>query len=108
MVSRTLEKDEHSGLMLGLVNDGIASVPGVLRISIVSRTGQKLSEGSLDPGYPHPRKVRQAMFLLPKETQLEGVKLYAELELKGIRYKVNWACHQKTEADRALVVRRNL
>ena len=83
----SFEKDGHPGLVLGLVNDGIAGVPGALRISIVSNTGQKLSEGSLDPGYPRPGKVRQAMFLLPKGTNVEGVKVYAEIEVKGKRYK---------------------
>ena len=104
----SFEKDGHPGLVLGLVNDGIAGVPGALRISIVSSSGQKIVEGSLDPGYPHPGKVRQAMFLLPKETKLEGVKMYAELEVKGVRYKVNWACHQKTEEDGALVLWKNI
>jgi len=104
----SFEKDGHPGLVLGLVNDGIAGVPGALRISLFSATGQKLAEGSLDPGYPHPRKVRQAMFLLPKETKVEGIKMYAEIEVKGSRYKVNWACQQRTEPDGALVVRRNL
>jgi hypothetical protein len=104
----SFEKDGHPGLVLGLVNDGIAGVPGALRISIVSNTGQKLSEGSLDPGYPRPGKVRQAMFLLPKGTNVEGVKVYAEIEVKGKRYKIRWACHQKTEEDGALVIRRNI
>jgi len=104
----SFEKEGHPGLVLGLVNDGIAGVPGALRISIVSNTGQKLSEGSLDPGYPRPGKVRQAMFLLPKGTNVEGVKAYAEIEVKGKRYKVKWACHQKTEDDGALVIRKNI
>jgi hypothetical protein len=34
--------------------------------------------------------------------------MYAEIEVKGMRHKVNWACHQKTETDGALVVRRNI
>lgn len=104
----SFEKDGHPGLILGLVNDGIAGVPGALRISIVSSAGQKLGEGSLDAGYPLPGKVRQAMFILPKEARLEGLKIYAELEVKGLRYKINWACHQKTEEDGSLVIRRNI
>ncbi|MEP7257052.1 MAG: hypothetical protein ABI687_01665 [Flavitalea sp.] len=104
----SFEKDGRPGIVLGLVNDGVAGVPGALRISIVSATGQKIGEGSLDPGYPHPGKVRQAMFLFPKETKLEGIRMYAEIEVKGVRYKVNWACHQKTEEDGALVLRKNI
>jgi hypothetical protein len=30
------------------------------------------------------------------------------IEVKGSRYKVNWACHQKTEADGAFILRRNI
>ena len=104
----SFERDGHPGLVLGLVNDGVAGVPGALRISIVSSTGQKLAEGSLDPGYPLPGKVRQALFLLPKGTNLEGVKMYAAIEVKGMRYGVKWACQQKTEQDGALVLRRNI
>lgn len=104
----SFEKDGFPGLVLGLVNDGIAGVPGALRISMRTEAGEKITEGSLDPGYPKPGKVRQAMFLFPKGTKIEGIKMYAEIEVKGIRRKVNWACHQKTEADGALVVRRNI
>jgi hypothetical protein len=102
------EKDGYPGLVLGLTNDGVAGVPGALRISIRSERGQTLSEGSLDPGYPLPGKVRQALFNLPKGTSLEGLRMYAQIEVKGVRHKVNWACHQKTEKDGALVLRRNV
>lgn len=104
----SFEKDGHPGLVLGLVNDGVAGVPGALRISIQSAAGEQLATGSLDPGYPRPGKVRQAMFLLPKGTSLEGIRMYAIIEVKGVRRKVNWACHQKTEADGALLLRRNI
>ena len=79
----SFEKDGHPGLVLGLINDGIAGVPGALRISMVGVTGQPIGEGSLDPGYPHPGKVRQAMFLFPKGTVLEGIRIYAQIEVKG-------------------------
>jgi hypothetical protein len=95
-------------LVLGLVNDGVAGVPGALRVYMVSTTGEKLAEGSLDPGYPKPGKVRQAMFIFPKGSNMDGVRMYAEIEVKGIRHKVNWACHQKTETDGALILRRNI
>ena len=86
----------------------MAGVPGALRISVLNTNGEKISEGSLDPGYPRPGKVRQALFLLPKGTVVDGVKLYAEIEVKDRRYKVKWACHQKTENDGGLVIRRNI
>ena len=102
------EKDGAPGLVLGLVNDGIAGVPGALRIAIRSEAGETLSEGSLDPGHPLPGKVRQALFPLPRGTAIEGLRMYAQIEVKGLRHRVDWACHQKTEADGALVVRRNI
>jgi hypothetical protein len=37
-----------------------------------------------------------------------GLKLKAELEVKGVRYPVNWACHQKTNPDGSLTLQRNL
>lgn len=67
-----------------------------------------MSEGSLDPGYPLPGKVRQALFPPPRGTAIEGLRMYAQIEVKGVRHRVNWACHQRTEADGALVVRRNI
>jgi hypothetical protein len=103
-----VERDGHPALILGLVNDGISGVPGALRISVHSPTNQKLTEGSLDPGYPRPGKVRQALFLLPKGTNIEGLKLYASIEVKNTRRKITWACHQKTEEDGALIIRKNL
>jgi hypothetical protein len=102
------EKDGHPGLVLGLVNDGVAGVPGALRLSVADQHGQKIAGGSLDPGYPRPGKVRQALLLLPKGTAVEGLKVYAEIEVKHRRYNVKWACQQKTENDRALIIRRNV
>jgi hypothetical protein len=55
-----------------------------------------------------PGKVRQAMFVFPKGTNMEGVKMYAEIEVKGIRRKINRACHHETAADGALPLRRNI
>jgi hypothetical protein len=34
--------------------------------------------------------------------------VYAEIEVKDRRYKVKWACQQKTESDGALIIRRNI
>ena len=58
----TYDSGDEAGLILGMVNDGIAGVPGVLRISILDESGRVLATGSLDAGYPLPGKVRQAKF----------------------------------------------
>ena len=102
------EKNGHAGLILGLVNDGIAGVPGALRIHVESDDGRVKIQGSLDPGYPLPGKVRQAQFILPEGTNWPGLKVRAELEVKGQRYPVHWACHQQTNRDGSLTLRPNL
>ena len=102
------EDTGYLGLIIGFANDGIAGVPGVLRIAVESKDGKILQSGSLDPGYPLPGKIRQAQLVLPKGTQFEGLKLRAEIEVKGMRYPVRWACHQKLNDDGSLTLRKNL
>jgi len=98
----------NPGLIIGFANDGVAGVPGVLHVSAASEDGKVLAEGGLDPGYPLPGKIRQAQLPLVKGTKWEGLKLKAELDVKGVRYPVRWACHQKTNPDGSLTLRRNL
>ena len=38
----------------------------------------------------------------------KGLKLRAEIEVKGMRYPVRWACHQKLNEDGSLTLRPNL
>jgi len=101
----TYEERGEPGLIVGFVNDGIAGVPGALRISVWSATGQELCSGFLDAGYPLPGHVRQALFPLPKGTAWQGLRLKAEIEVKGQRYPVRWACHQKLNDDGSLTLR---
>lgn len=101
----TYQEQGAPGLILGLANDGITGVPGVLRVSVLSPQGQVLSTGCLDPGYPLPGKVRQAQLPLPKETKWQGLRLKAEIEVKGQLYPVQWACRQKLNADGTLTMR---
>jgi len=96
------------GLIVGFANDGIAGVPGVLRVSVENRDGKMLKSGCLDAGYPLPGKIRQAQFVLPNLTDWQGLKLRAELEVKGMRYPVRWACHQALNEDGSLTLRSNL
>ncbi len=97
-----------TGLIVGFANDGIAGVPGVLRVSVVSEDGKVLSSSCLDAGYPLPGKIRQAQFVLPEEMKWQGTRLKAEIEVKGMRYPVRWACHQKLNDDGSLTLRPNL
>jgi hypothetical protein len=98
----------YLGLIVGFANDGIAGVPGVLRVTVESEDGKPLKSGCLDAGYPIPGKIRQAQFVLPQGTKMQGLKLKAEIEVKGMRYPVRWACHQKLNDDGSLTLRPNL
>jgi len=101
----TYEERGEPGLIVGFVNDGIAGVPGALRISVVSPSGQELVAGCLDPGYPLPGKVRQALLPLPKGTKWEGLRLKAEIEAKGRLFPVRWACRQKLNDEGSITLR---
>jgi hypothetical protein len=80
------KKDGAPGLVIGLVNNGISGVPGILRLTLSSPGGKIRVSGSLDAGYPKTRGVRQAMLRLPKGTDWKGLRLSAELEVKGVSY----------------------
>lgn len=97
----------YLGLIVGFANDGIAAVPGVLRVSVETADGKLLQSGCLDAGYPLPGKLRQAQFVLPPGTKWQGLKLRAEIEVKGMRYPVPWACQQKLNDDGSLTLRPN-
>ena len=96
----------QNGLVIGFANDGIAGVPGVLRVTVRDGEGRVLVSGGLDPGWPVPGKVRQARLPLPQGVSWEGLRLSAELEVKGTRHPVRWACRQKLESDGSLRLRR--
>ncbi|HXH67323.1 MAG TPA: hypothetical protein VNI81_08975, partial [Candidatus Limnocylindrales bacterium] len=98
----------YLGIIVGFANDGIAGVAGVLRVTVENEDGKALQSGCLDPGLPLPGKIRQAQFVLPKGTPFKGLKLRAEIEVKGMRYPVRWACHQKLNEDGSLTLRPNL
>ncbi|MGA8285452.1 MAG: hypothetical protein WB796_11940 [Candidatus Sulfotelmatobacter sp.] len=102
------EDGGYLGLIIGFANDGIAGVPGVLRVTVESEDGKALKSGCLDAGYPLPGKLRQAQFVLPQGTKWRGLRLRAEIEVKGMRYPVRWACHQKLNDDGSLTLRPNL
>ncbi len=104
----TFEKEGHPGLIMGFVNDGISAVPGVLRVTVFSDDGKVNVSGCLDAGYPLPGKVRQAQLFLPVGTDWKGLKVKAELEIKGQTHPVNWACQQETNPDGSLTLKPNL
>jgi hypothetical protein len=102
------EEDGYLGLIVGFANDGIAGVPGVLRVTVENQGRQPLKSGCLDAGHPLPGKIRQAQFVLPKDTKWQGLRLKAEIEVKEMRYPVRWACAQTLNDDGTLTLRPNL
>jgi hypothetical protein len=46
--------------------------------------------------------------VIPNVTDWKGLQLRAEIEVKGMRYPVRWACHQKLNDDGSLTLRPNL
>jgi hypothetical protein len=103
----TFRRDDVPGLVVGLANDGIAGVPGVLRVTVFSEDTKINVSGCIDAGYPKPIGIHQAMLQLPAGANWEGLRLKAEIEVKGKRYPVRWACRQKLNPDGSLTLRRN-
>jgi len=92
-------------LIFGFANDGVAGIPGVLRVTVESEDGSFRQSGSLDAGHPHAGKVRQASFLLPPGMDGKKVILQAEIEAKaGVRHPIRWACAQSLNADGSLTI----
>jgi hypothetical protein len=92
-------------LVVAFTNDGDASVPGVLRVSAETPGGQTLAAGSLDAGHPFAGRLRLASFRLPPGLGGSDVRLRAEIEVKGARRAVRWACAQPLDDDGAFRVR---
>lgn len=79
-------------LVAAIVNEGVAGVPGVLRLKASTPDGKFQSEGSLDPGHPYAGKLRQCAFPIPRELEGQTLRLEAEIEIRpGVRRPVKWA-----------------
>jgi hypothetical protein len=87
-------------VIVAVSNDGVAGVPGVLRLYLESDDGNIKLGGALDAGHPYGGKIRQASFVLPKNSDGIKLKIRAEIETKGgKRRPVHWATQQPTNAD---------
>jgi hypothetical protein len=92
-------------LILGIANDGVAGVPGILGVYVETPDGKVKIGGNLDAGRPYAGKVRQASFILPKGWAGGELRLRAEIDVNGVRYPVRWACQEALTRDGALPVR---
>jgi hypothetical protein len=87
-------------LVVAFANDGVAGIPGVLRVYVESPDGKIKIGGGLDAGHPYGGKLRQASFILPKGVENQELVLRAEIETKaGIRRPVRWACSEPLNPD---------
>jgi hypothetical protein len=92
-------------VIVAVANDGVAGVPGVLRVYVESPDAKVKVGGSLDPGHPYGGKLRQASFVLPKGMDGQQLKIRAEIETKGgIRRPVRWASAQPPNHDGSLTM----
>ena len=92
-------------LIVAFANDGVAGVPGVLRVFVETPDGKVRVGGGMDAGHPYAGRLRQASFVLPSGLDGKEVVLRAELETKGVRRPVRWACAQLLNADGSLTVK---
>ncbi len=93
-----------SEIVLAIANDGVAGVPGILRVYVESPDGTFKIGGGLDAGHPHGGRLRQCNFIMPEGFEGKKMKLRAELETRGVRRPVKWACAQPTNPDGSLTI----
>jgi hypothetical protein len=98
----------QAGLIVGLANDGISGVPGVVRLNLLDQNDRTLSEATLEAGHPVPHQVKLTRLALPAGIDWEGTRLKAELILKGMRHPIRWACRETVRADGSIPLKRNL
>jgi hypothetical protein len=103
-----IEEPPHSTLIIGLANDGISGVPGILHLTLLDQNGDPVSKAALEAGYPTPHQVRLVSLGLPAGIGWEGMRLKAELEVKGVSHSVRWACRESINSDGSLTLKRNL
>ena len=97
----------RAGLIVGVANDGICGVPGVVRLSLLDQSGAVLSTSTLGTGHPVPHQVRLVQLELPAGIAWEGARLKAELIVKGVLHPIRWACRESVNPDGSLTLKRN-
>jgi hypothetical protein len=92
-------------VIVGFANNGVAGIPGALRVTIESLDGKFRQGGSLDAGHPHGGKVRMASFILPRSTDGQKLVLRGAIEGEaGVRRPIRWACAQPLNPDGSMTI----
>jgi hypothetical protein len=100
----TYGETQHAGLIVGLANDGISGIPGVVRLLLLDQKDEVLSEAALEPGQPLPHQVRLVRMEMPADVRWEGTRLKAELIVKGVHHPLVWACREALNQDGSLTL----
>lgn len=103
----TIGETVPAKLIVGLSNDGISGVPGIVRLILLDQNGQPVSESTLEAGHPIPHQVRLVSLELGSATGWEGMRLRAELIVKGVSHPIRWACRETVNPDGSITLRRN-
>jgi hypothetical protein len=98
------KRDSANEVIVCVANDGVAGVPGVLRLSLESAGGKFRATGGLDAGQPYGGRIREASIIVPSEIAERRFKLRAEIEIRGVRHPVQWACEQPLDSDGAFPI----
>lgn len=93
-----------SEVIVAIANDGVSGVPGVLRLSLESMDGKFRMSGGLDAGHPYGGRLREASFVAPREISGQRFRLRAEIETRGVRRPVQWACEQPLDPDGTFLI----
>lgn len=103
----TYGETDHTGLIVGLANDGISGVPGAVRLTLLDQQGQLLAESTLRAGHPVPHQVRLTRLELAAGMGWEGTHLKADLIVKGVSHPIRWACRDAVNSDGSITLKRN-
>jgi hypothetical protein len=99
------KKLENHAYAIADENFMVASATRILGIYAETPDGRVKVGGKLDAGQPFAGKLRQVSIILPKDMDGQQINLRAELEVKGVRRPVRWACHERTDPDGSLTIR---
>lgn len=91
-------------LIVGLANDGISGVPGVMRLTLLDTAGNLVAESGLEAGEPGPHQVRLVSLKLPAGLGWRGLRLRAGLLLKNVSHPIRWACRESINPDGSLTL----